>query len=44
MTMKDAVQMATRDTALEFTEKEAVMCYGLSKMTIKNEMDKGGAA
>ena len=34
------IRLATKDSQLHLTEKDAVQCFGLSKMTVKNEIDK----
>ena len=36
------MRLATKDTPLLMTEKDAIQCFGLSKMTVKNELDKSG--
>jgi hypothetical protein len=41
MNMKDAVSLMVRDTEVKLTEKQVMYCYGMSKMTVKNEMEKG---
>ena len=43
LTYQDAVNMISRDSGLEISYKDAVRCYGLSKMTVKNEQEKGVA-
>ena len=35
------IQLATKDTLLLMTEPEAYHCYGMSKMTVKNEKENG---
>ena len=35
--------MVTKESNLALTVKEAIQCYGLSKMTVANEMEKGGS-
>lgn len=37
MTAKDALQFCTRDTDLALPDKEATYCYGMSKMTVRDE-------
>jgi len=39
--MEDAVEMFTRDTNLGLSQRQAIICYGMSKMTVANENDHG---
>ena len=39
MTMQDALQLMMRDTALGLIEKDAIYCYGMSKMTVIAESE-----
>ncbi len=41
MNAKDAVSLMTRESEVRLSEKQAMYCYGMSKMTVKNEMEKG---
>ena len=41
MTLQDAVNLMTKDSKAQLSIKEATFAYGMSKMTVKNEMEKG---
>ena len=41
MTFEDAMNLVVKDTDLGLTYKEATFAYGMSKMTVKNELEKG---
>ena len=38
MSMQDAIGFITKESALKFTEEEAVYCYGMCKMTVAEEI------
>ena len=38
MSYKDAISLVTKDTEVNILEKDAVFCYGMSKMTVVNEV------
>ena len=40
MTLTDAVNLVTKDSNVQMTFKDATLSYGMSKMTVKNEMEK----
>ena len=40
MSYADALNLVTKDTQIDLLEKEATQCYGLSKMTLLNELEK----
>ena len=40
MSMSEALDLMIRLTPLALTEKDAIMCYGMSKMTVVNEADE----
>lgn len=39
MSKEDALGLMMRDTALNMIEKDAMFCYGMSKMTVTNEQE-----
>ena len=39
MTMNDALDVMIRLTPLSMTEKDAIYCYGMCKMTVVNEAE-----
>ena len=41
MNLKDALDLMLRQTDLRLVEKDAIYCYGISKMTVVNEQDQG---
>lgn len=43
LTYQDAINMMTKDSNVGISIREATQCFGMSKMTVKNEMDKVGA-
>ena len=40
MTMQDALDLMIRLTPLNLTEKDAIYCYGMCKMTVINEAEE----
>ena len=40
MDMKDALEFMMRDSSLNLIEKDAIFCYGMSKMTVDKEHEK----
>ena len=42
MTMTDSLNLMIRDTQLGIGEKEAIYCYGMSKMSVVMEQDNMG--
>ena len=38
MSMQEAIAFITTDSSLKFTDAEAVYCYGMSKMTVIEEL------
>ena len=40
MDMKDALHFMMKDSALNLIEKDAIFCYGMSKMTVDKEHEK----
>ncbi len=42
MTMADALNLMIRDTQIGIGEKEAIYCYGMSKMSVVFEQDNMG--
>ena len=39
--MRSAINLLTKDTKLGMSEKDAFFCFGMSKMTVKDENDGG---
>ena len=39
--MRSVVNLLTKDSKLGMTEKDAFFCFGMSKMTVKDENDGG---
>ena len=44
MTMKQIHHLVLRDVNLGLSEREVTYCFGISRMTVKNEMEHGLAA
>ena len=38
MSYKDAINLVAKDTNVLILEKDAIFCYGMSKMTVINEV------
>ena len=38
MTKKDAIKLVTKDSNVAISDRDAIYCYGMSKMTVEHEV------